>query len=108
MPPFAADVNAHMSTLPKGSIEHILYRYLFRNAVGRTNVKTWGAIKAHLSASGHTLSKTGFQQGILKRSRAGTIFIASHDNGPYRGYFLIDSQQDAELMRDWSSSANRA
>jgi len=47
------------------------------------------------------MSQQTFQQGILKRTRECDLFIGSNDHGIAKGYFLIQDQADAEIMRDW-------
>jgi hypothetical protein len=54
-------------------------------------------IVADLRAQGLSLTETGFQQTVLAQSRDGAYFIGSGR----RGYFLIDTQQDAEEMKDF-------
>lgn len=86
---------------PRTSVVHkCILDFLIANAVGSANAQPWEAIEIHLAACGYTLSQNAFQQGLLKHSRENGYFIGSFDSMP-RGYFIIDSQHDAELMRDW-------
>jgi hypothetical protein len=89
------------------------------DAGGRVRVKTftnefWTAkqraahslheIVADLRAQGLNLTQTGFQQTVLAQSRDGDYFIGSGR----RGYFLIETQLDAEEMRDFYQERIRA
>lgn len=47
------------------------------------------------------MSQQAFQQTVLKETRSNNIFIGSNDHGKSRGYFLIENDQDAQIMRDW-------
>lgn len=86
---------------PRTSVVHkCILDFLIANAVGSANAQPWEMIEIHLAACGYTLSQNAFQQGLLKNSRENGYFIGSFDHGT-RGYFIIDTQQDAELMRDW-------
>jgi hypothetical protein len=84
-----------------GPTHMCLLNFLIANAVGCQNAQPWSVIEAHLQANGHRLSQTTFQQGLLKESRETDFFIGSFDHGIRRGYFIIHTQADAELMRDW-------
>ncbi|WP_285571649.1 hypothetical protein [Geothrix limicola] len=86
---------------PRTSIVHkCILDFLIANAVGSANAQPWEAIEIHLANCGFTLSQNAFQQGLLKNSRENGYFIGSFDHDPW-GYFIIDTQHDAELMRDW-------
>jgi hypothetical protein len=86
---------------PRTSVVHkCILDFLIANAVGSANAQPWEAIEIHLAGCGYTLSQNAFQQGLLKNSRENGYFIGSFDSIP-RGYFIIDSQHDAELMRNW-------
>jgi hypothetical protein len=71
--------------------------YLLANAVGRNHPVPLPTIVAHLQGLGAHITETGFQQTVLAASRAGDYFIGSGRHG----YFLIDTVQDAEEMRDF-------
>lgn len=86
---------------PKTSVVHkCILDFLIANAVGSANAQPWVMIEIHLANCGFTLSQNAFQQGLLKNSRENGYFIGSFDHDPW-GYFIIHTQQDAELMRDW-------
>jgi hypothetical protein len=78
--------------------------FLLGNAVGRQNAIPLPTIVAQLRAQGINLTETGFQQTVLAESRDRDYFIGSGR----RGYFLIDTQQDAEEMRDFYEERIRA
>jgi hypothetical protein len=99
--PFLNSAQAYTQQLPAGSVERVLMEFLLQNAVGRHNSQPWSALDAHLQQHGHTIRQQTFQQGLLKRSREGEIFIGSNDHGIGRGYFLIRDREDAEIMRQW-------
>lgn len=79
----------------------MILEFLIKNATGRHNAQPWSALEAHLTHHGVTIRQQTFQQGLLKRSREGQLFIGSNDHGVGRGYFLIQDKEDAEVMRQW-------
>ena len=81
-----------------GSQVHFGFPHCKRS--GECKCSAMGSIEIHLAGCGYTLSQNAFQQGLLKNSRENGYFIGSFDSIP-RGYFIIDSQHDAELMRNW-------
>jgi hypothetical protein len=83
------------------AVNRCVLNYLVAHAVGRRNAKPWPVIEAHLRRNGFALSHETFQQGLLKDSRESNYFIGSNDHGVNRGYYIINTQRDAELMRDW-------
>jgi hypothetical protein len=82
----------------------VTLEYLLQRAVGRHNAVPLPTIVADLRAYGLNLTETGFQQTVLAQSRDGDYFIGSGR----RGYFLIETQQDAEEMRDFYEERIRA
>jgi hypothetical protein len=79
-------------------VNHAILCYLKEHAMGSSNAKSWNKIS---SALGLTISKNTFQQGLLKKSREGNLFIGSNDHGESSGYFIIDDAKDAEIMMCW-------
>jgi hypothetical protein len=75
----------------------ITLEYMSQHAVGHQNPVPLGRIVAHLQAQGVNISETGFQQTVLAASRDADYFIGSGS----RGYFLIDTIDDAIVMRDF-------
>jgi hypothetical protein len=75
----------------------ITLEYMMAHAVGHHNAVPLPTIVAHLNRRGVNITETGFQQTILAESRRRNYFIGSG----HRGYFLIDTVQDAEQMRDF-------
>jgi hypothetical protein len=88
-------------TLPAGSTMRLALEYLLAHGRGRANAQPWRNIQAHLRANGIAMSQPAFQQTVLRGTRSNNIFIGSNDHGPTRGYFLIEDDQDAQIMRDW-------
>jgi hypothetical protein len=82
----------------------VTLEYLLQNAVGRQNAVTLPTIVENLRARGVPLTETGFQQTVLAESRDRDYFIGSGR----RGYFLIESEQDAAEMRDFYEERIRA
>jgi hypothetical protein len=82
----------------------VTVEYLLQRAIGRHNTVPLPTIVADLRAQGLNLTETGFQQTVLAQSRDGDYFIGSGR----RGYFLIETQQDAEEMRDFYEERIRA
>jgi hypothetical protein len=99
--PFLDEAKLHVQKLPVGSVERCILAFLLANAVGRHNAVTWPTIEKHLQRHGHSIRQQTFQQGLLKQSREGSVFIGSNDHGEGRGYFLIQDREDAEVMRVW-------
>jgi hypothetical protein len=79
-------------------INRSILKFLRSHCMGSQNAKSWRVITGALGLS---ISKNTFQQGLLKKSRNGNLFIGSNDHGVSSGYFLINSQQDAEIMMAW-------
>ncbi len=71
--------------------------YMVRHAVGRHNAVPLRDIVDHLNNQGLTVTETGFQQTILAESRSGDYYIGSG----HRGYFLIDTIDDARVMKSF-------
>jgi hypothetical protein len=97
--PFIDDAKTQMQKLPFGSVERCILEFLLANAVGRHKAVTWPTVKQHLEQHGHSARQQTFQQGLLKQSREGSVFIGSNDHGVGQGYFLIQDKEDAEVMR---------
>jgi len=99
--PFLASAEALVAQLRPRDPMRVLLQYLLENAVGHANAKPWSAIERHFIATNIQMNKEQFQQSLLKASREGDIFIGSNDHNPGRGYFLIETQQDAEIAREF-------
>jgi hypothetical protein len=97
--PFSDEAKIQVQRLPIGSVERCILQFLLANALGRHNAVTWPTIKRHLERHGHSSRQQTFQQGLLKQSREGSVFIGSNDHGVGQGYFLIQDKEDAEVMR---------
>jgi hypothetical protein len=97
---FLNDAKGIAPKLPVGSIERLIMDFLLQHGVGRQNAQPWSAIEDYLRQHGHSVRQQAFQQGLLKQSREGTVFIGSSDHG-VRGYFLIRDKDDAEIIRQW-------
>lgn len=98
--PFVPDAQQTIQNLPPGDPMRLTLEFLLLNCRGRQNARPLGHILAHLAANGVNLSGPQFQTTILKQTRLGTIFIGS---GP-KGFYLIDTPQDAMVMRDFYQS----
>lgn len=72
-------------------------KYLLNSAVGHGNAVPLEKVVAHLVSIGISMSPTDFQQTVLAESRNSDFFIGS---GP-RGYFLINSIDDARAMKEF-------
>jgi len=99
--PFIAEIETWIRAYPSGSPERIILEFLRENAVGRSNAHPWSLIQAELKRHGYEWRLQDFQQGVLKASREGDLYIGSNDHGEFRGYFLIADREDAELMANW-------
>ncbi|HEX5399918.1 MAG TPA: hypothetical protein VFY06_12815 [Verrucomicrobiae bacterium] len=82
--------------LPNDPIR-ITLEYMSQRAVGHRNPIPLHQIVAHLRAQGIQITNTGFQQTVLAGSRSADYFIGSGSHG----YFLIDTIDDAIVMRDF-------
>jgi hypothetical protein len=82
----------------------VTLEFLMQHAVGRQNAVPLATIVSHLRSRGLNLTETGFQQTVLAESRDRDYFIGSGR----RGYFLIETREDAEAMRDFYGQRIRA
>ncbi len=100
LPAVHREINRRASTDPvRQTLE-----FLLANAVGRNHPVTLPVIVDHLQQLGTRITSTGFQHTVLSESRDGEFYIGSGR----RGYFLIDTLQDAEEMRDFYETRIRA
>lgn len=99
--PFLQTIQQRVAGYPVGSPERVILEFLLQNGVGRANAQPWQVIERHLRRHGFDWRVQTFQQGLLKDSREGEMYIGSNVHPPYRGYFIIADRQDAELMADW-------
>jgi len=99
--PFVDAIRQSLSHYPVGTPERIILDFLLENGVGRANAQPWAAIEAELMRHGFDWRIQKFQQGLLKTSREGDMYIGSNDRLPYRGYFIISEPGDANLMAEW-------
>jgi hypothetical protein len=99
--PFVNSAQKYTQKLPVGSVERVIMEFLLQNAIGRHNSQPWSALDTHLQQHGHHIRQQTFQQGLLKRTREGEVFIGSNDHGIGRGYFLIQDREDADIIRQW-------
>lgn len=94
---FLPAVHREIATRPPQDPVRVTLEYMLRHAVGRANAIPLGTIVSSLGALGIRMTETGFQQTTLAESRGADYFIGS---GP-RGYFLIETSDDAAEMRDF-------
>jgi hypothetical protein len=99
--PFFTSAQALVAQLRPLDPMRVLLEYLLKNGVGHANARPWRAIEQHFIAMNIPMKKEQFQQSLLKATREGDIFIGSNDHNPGRGYFLIQTQQDAEIAREF-------
>jgi len=99
--PFLQSVQQQVAQYPAGSPERLILDFLLQNGVGRANAQPWLVIEDHLRQKGFDWRVQTFQQGLLKDSREGDMYIGSNDHPPYSGYFIIAEREDAKLMADW-------
>ena len=98
---FLGDARARIRRLPEGDPLRITLEYLNENAVGWQNAVPIDEVRAHLATQGHEMSKSQFQQTILKDTREGTIFIGvAHGKGIY----LIETRADAAKTKEFYDS----
>jgi hypothetical protein len=99
--PFLTAIRRSLPAYPPGTPERIILDFLLANGIGRANAKPWSTIEAELRRHGFVWRLQQFQQGLLKDSREGDMYIGSNDHAPYKGYFIIADQDDATLMAEW-------
>lgn len=99
--PFLASIQNALNNYTVGTPERIILDFLLANGVGRANAQPWRAIQQELADHGFDWRLQTFQQGLLKQTREGDMYIGSNDHLPYRGFFLIADREDAELMAEW-------
>ena len=99
--PFLSTIRESLNFFQIGTPERIILDYLLAEGVGRNNAKPWRNIESELSRHGFDWNIQKFQQGLLKASREGDMYIGSNDHLPFRGYFIIADQEDANLMAKW-------
>jgi len=97
---FLNAVNREIANRPPNDSIRITLEYLLKYGIGRQNAVPLGNIVSFLNSQGISISETGFQQTILAESRDNDYFIGSCS----RGYFLIDTIDDAITMRDFYQS----
>jgi|GEM_PF-1629526 len=99
--PFIDAIHQSLGHYPAGTPERIILDFLLANGVGRANAQPWASISAELNRHGFDWRLQKFQQGLLKVSREGDMYIGSNDHGPFKGYFIISERADANLMAEW-------
>jgi hypothetical protein len=98
---FANSVAQEVAGLAQDDPYRIVLEHLRQHGRGRANAKPYPEIETELARHGINMSQTQFQQTLLKRTREGDVFIGSTDQGPFRGYFLIEDVADAEVAREF-------
>ena len=78
----------------------ITLEFLRANAVGRSNAVPLEQILEHLELNGYPMNGPKFQTTILADTRVGDIFIGSGS----RGYFLIETEENAQATLDFYHS----
>lgn len=94
---FLPAVQREIQRLQPNDLIRITLEYMSRHAVGHRNPIPLHQIIAHLQAQGIQITSTGFQQTVLAGSRSADYFIGSGS----RGYFLIDTIDNAIVMREF-------
>jgi hypothetical protein len=94
---FLPAVRREIDNRPPDDPTRLTLEYLIQHGIGHRNPVPLPEIVEHLNDNGIQLSETGFQQTILAESRDSDYFIGS---GP-RGYFLIDTVDDARVMQQF-------
>jgi hypothetical protein len=93
---FLPAVQREINNRNPGDPIRVALEYLVEHAVGRHNAIPLSTLVTVLSGRGVHLTETDFQQTVLAQSRDRDYCIGSGRSG----YFLIESQADAEEMRD--------
>ncbi len=98
---FLEDARREIDRLPEGDPFRITLEYLDDHAVGWETAVPIDDVLAYLADRGHEMSKSQFQQTILKNTREGTIFIGvAHGKGIY----LIADREDAAKTKEFYDS----
>lgn len=99
--PFVSEINRWVSRYSEGTPERIVLEFLRDHGVGRNNAQPWWRISEILEGHGFSWRIQNFQQGLLRETREGDLYIGSNDHGRSRGYFLVADEEDADLVADW-------
>ena len=102
--PFINEAINLVRTLPANTPLRITLDYLLDNGIGRNNPVPLNVIVNHIISQGINISRTEFQQTVLKETREGDIFIGTSN----RGCFLIQDVDDAIVVRDFYENRIRA
>jgi hypothetical protein len=94
---FLPAVKQQINKRPPNDPVRITLEYMVQHAVGKRNSVPLKNIVAYLQSRGVNITETGFQQSILSESRGADYFIGAG----HRGYFLIDTIDDAREMKEF-------
>ena len=94
---FIPAVQREMNSRQPNDPVRLTLEHLSRRAVGHQHPVTLADMVAHLRTQGINLSVKQFQQSVLAISRDADFFIGSGN----RGIYLIDTIDDARVMRDF-------
>jgi len=92
---FLPAVQREIANRPANDSVRLTLEYLIQHGIGHQNPVPLIVIVQHLNDNGIQISETGFQQTVLAASRDADYFIGSGN----RGYFLIDTVDDARVMQ---------
>ena len=103
---FLPNAQAALASGNLGLNETAILTYLLANAVGRANAKSWRVIELYLTnlPTPIVMEMQEFQHGLLAASRADDYFIGSSN----KGFFIIDSEDDAKASASYYDSRIQA
>jgi hypothetical protein len=94
---FLPAVQREIANRQPGDPIRLTLEYLIQHGIGNQNPVPLREIVQHLNDNGIQISGTGFQQTVLAESRRQDFYIGVGR----RGYFIIDTIDDAILTRDF-------
>lgn len=94
---FLPAVNREIASRPVNDPVRITLEYMVLHGIGRHNAVPLQTIVNHLNSKGANVTTTGFQHTVLTESRSKDFYIGSGR----RGYYLIDTIDDAKEMRNF-------
>jgi hypothetical protein len=92
-------------TLPEKSPNRLVLELLVERGQERGDRRgvPWAEIEAYVRKAGASMTQNTFQQDLLtsRRNEHTDFYIGSCDHGEYAGYFIVQNDDDAEVMARW-------
>jgi hypothetical protein len=101
---FLPAVQREITNRPANDSVRLTLEYLIQHGMGHLHPVPLRQIVEYLNDNGIQISGTGFQQTVLAESRSRDFYIGVGR----RGYFIIDTIDDAILTRDFYNTRIQA